>query len=241
MKTSTSLLQLSLAISLCVISLEAQIPANSLCSTGLTPKSPTPGGCTTSVLVNPINPVDGGPITDGNWELATPYPSASIGEEAPNPCTSALTYAPAPVSAPNSGWYNPDDGLSQWISPNGGDLPPGWYVYRTAFTVPPAYETYTNFDLELNGQMMADDRVGAIYIADLAGASTTCHPIGAYVNPDQYEAWKPFSVGASVLPATGGFLYFIIYNAGTTTPNPTGLRVEFTSATYYPYTPDGAN
>jgi hypothetical protein len=62
----------------------AQIPW--LCNTGLTLASPLPIRCTTSVPVTPVNPQSGGSSVDGNWQLATPYPSAAYTHQAPNPC-----------------------------------------------------------------------------------------------------------------------------------------------------------
>ncbi|MGO4881245.1 MAG: hypothetical protein ACLP59_10525 [Bryobacteraceae bacterium] len=114
------------------------IPANGLCNTGLTPASPLPDGCTTSTLVTPVNPDTGGPSTDGNWQLATPYPSAPNSRQAPDPC--ALTsFGPAWVDAPWPTWLNPYDSISQWITPQtiGPETAGGWYIYRTAVPIPP--------------------------------------------------------------------------------------------------------
>ena len=51
------------------------LPAVGLCNTGLTPASAFTG-CTTSVPVTPLNPETGGSSVDGNWQIASPYPSA---------------------------------------------------------------------------------------------------------------------------------------------------------------------
>jgi hypothetical protein len=42
---------------------------------GLTPASSLFTGYTISTPVTPVNPESGGASVDGNWELATPYPS----------------------------------------------------------------------------------------------------------------------------------------------------------------------
>src|ERR1700722_15102454 len=88
---------------------QTHIPAVGLCNTGLTPASPLPSGCTTSTPVTPVNPQSGGPSVDGNWQLATPYPSAPYDQEALDPCK-LTTFGPTWVDAPKSpGWYNPND------------------------------------------------------------------------------------------------------------------------------------
>ena len=73
---------------------QTKIPATGLCNTGLTPASPLPKSCTTSTPVIPVNPESGGPSLDGNWQLATPYPSAAYNQPAPNPCL-LPTFGPA--------------------------------------------------------------------------------------------------------------------------------------------------
>ena len=49
------------------------IAATSLCNTGPDTRESPPNGCSTSTLIYPINLINGGPIVDGNWELAVPY------------------------------------------------------------------------------------------------------------------------------------------------------------------------
>jgi hypothetical protein len=95
---------------------QTTIPATGLCNTGLTPASPLPTGCTASTLVTPVNPGSGGSSVDGNWQLATPYPSGSYIRQAPDPCL-LRKFGPAWVDAPWFNWFNPNDGLSQWITP----------------------------------------------------------------------------------------------------------------------------
>jgi hypothetical protein len=215
------------------------VPATTLCDTGLTPKSGTGTGCTTSTLVTPINPFDGGPIVDGNWDLAQPYPSASYTAAAPNPCSLATAYAAAPVNAPAGAYYNPDDHLSQWISPLGGNLtPPGWYIYRTAFQVAPASTGYLHYALITAGQYMADNETVAIYLEDPAGDSASCGPVASFnTGTGAFAAWNPFKITVPVIPATHAYMYFVVYNAYTVPldEDPTALRVEFTSPAFYPY------
>lgn len=88
-------LAFSIVVMLSATFADAQtVAATSLCNTGLTAKSVPPKGCTTSTLVTPINPLDGGPFVDGNWELAEPYPSVSFTQRAPDPCSFVSVYRP---------------------------------------------------------------------------------------------------------------------------------------------------
>ena len=114
MKRNSLLLPLWAALSFTALD-QTHIPATGICNTGLTPASPLPAGCTTSTLVTPVNPDTGGTSVDGNWQLATPYPSAGVASQAPNPCS--LTFGPAWVDAPFGNWIAPDAGVSQWITP----------------------------------------------------------------------------------------------------------------------------
>lgn len=148
---------------------QTHIPATGLCNTGLTPASPLPYGCTASTLVTPVNPQSGGPSVDGNWQLATPYPSASWNQGAPNPCS--LTFGPAWVDAPAQGWFNPGDGLSQWVTPQSdANTVGGWYIYRIAFPIPPTAPNSTKYELTVTGQLMADDEPSAIFLENPVGA-----------------------------------------------------------------------
>src|SRR5580658_9658776 len=117
-------------------SAQENIPATGLCNTGLTPASPLPAGCTTSSPVTPVNSDQGGIGVDGNWQLATPYPSAPYNQPAPNPCL-LPAFGDAWVDAPWPTWLDPDDGLSQWITPLAELAAGGWYIYRTALRIPP--------------------------------------------------------------------------------------------------------
>ncbi|MGA2740011.1 MAG: hypothetical protein ABSG65_21555 [Bryobacteraceae bacterium] len=114
---------------------QTTIPATGLCNTGLTPAAALPAGCTTSALVTPVNPESGGSSVDGNWQLASPYPSAPYNEQSPNPCT-LTNFGPAWIDDPWPAWYNPNDGLSQWMTPlaEGPVAAGGWYIYRTGLS-----------------------------------------------------------------------------------------------------------
>jgi hypothetical protein len=223
---------------------QTHIPATGLCNTGLTPASPLPTGCTTSTLVTPVNPASGGSSVDGNWQLATPYPSASWNQQAPDPC-SLTTFGPAWIDAPANGWFDPKDGLSQWITPlSDANTTGGWYIYRTAFPIPSIASGSTKYVLTVTGQLMADDELSAIILertlensaqhcSGLALPSLTSVPGEAGA---QY-AWNNFHFAATVLPNTSAYLYFILYNIpfpNGNTGNYTGLRVEFTSANLTP-------
>jgi len=220
---------------------QSPIPAVGLCNTGLTAASPLPVGCTGSTLVTPVNPQSGGSSVDGNWELATPYPSAAYDQVAPNPC--ALTFGPAWVDAPASGWFNPSDGLSQWITPesDGPNTVGGWYVYRTSFPVPSA-QPGSKYVLTVRGQEMADDENPGILLGRQVGNSLVCSGMAlpplvssADIGSSGAEyGWQQFHFAVLVEPSSTVYLYFVVYNIPFPqgrTGNYTGFRVEFTSAT----------
>jgi hypothetical protein len=212
------------------------VPATGLCNTGLTPKSPQPVGCLTSVPVTPVNPVDGGPSIDGNWELATPYPSVIYSAPAPNPCSFKTAYGPAFVNAPWYNWFNPDDQISQWIAPLGGgyDLA-GWYIYRTALPVAAAYPGYSHYVLEISGQVLADNEDVAIYLENPANIVSTCREV-ATVAGANFSGWTQFQISTPVVPNTRGYFYVVVFNAPPdNTGNPTGLRLEWGSPYFFPY------
>jgi len=132
------------------------------------------------------------------------------------------------VDAPGySGWLNPEDGLSQWISPlNDSYSPGGWYVYRTAFPIPAGSSPYV---LIVEGRVLADDYATAIFLENPAGHSLGCR-LAAIPASLTWTAWSPFVIETIVTPGTDAYLYFLVYNQGNGGPNPTGLRVEFTTA-----------
>jgi hypothetical protein len=223
---------------------QTTIPATGLCNTGLTPASPLPTGCSTSTLVTPVNPQSGGTSVDGNWQLATPYPSASWNEGGPSPCS--LTFGPAWVDAPEPGSFNPNDGLSQWISPlaDGPNTAGGWYIYRTAFPVPPIASGSTKYVLTVTGMLLADDEPIAIFLENPAGERQSCRLLmltPLIPVPSQSfgsaSAWNHFRFGGIVMPNSSAYLYFVAYNIQFPSGVPgnyTGFRVEFTSANFTP-------
>ena len=207
-----------------------QIPVTGVCNTGLTKASPVPEGCATSTLVTPANPIEGGDSVDGNWQLASPAPSAAYNEPAPNAC-SLTTFGHAFVDAPWPSWFNPDDGLSQYITPKaeGPVAAGGWYVYRTGVAIPASQSGETYYVLTIAGQVLVDNHLGAIVIEDPAGYAAGCKTV-ALPTDTNFSGWTTFNFSAPVLPHTLAVLYFITYNDEQSFGNPTGLRVEFTSA-----------
>ncbi|WP_180541028.1 hypothetical protein [Nevskia soli] len=219
------------------LSIAQDVPSTAFCNTGRTEKPVSLAGCLATELVSPINPVDGGAIVDGNWLLATPYPTATYTAPAPNPCSLVSRYTPVPINEPWNSWYNPDDGRSQWISPlGGGTTPPGWYVYASYFLVPPALDGYPSYELNMTGQLMADDQMAYIYVADFSAGEVSCGQIAA-LSSNGFTSWTPFSASAPVRPNSVGYVYFIVLNDYSTshTVNPTGLRVEYQSTSFRPY------
>ena len=215
----------------------AQFQATSICNTGLTRKSIPPVGCLSSTLVTPVNPLPGGPSVDGNWELAVPFPSAGYTDPAPNACSLRSLFVPAWVNAPWYTWYDPADGLSQWISPlGGGDASAGWYVYRTRFQVPPVRPGHGLYLLQIRGQLMSDDNPTSIYLAD-SKQVPACAEL-ANLTEAGFGNWTPFEAKLTIAPDSFASLYVVVYNQFLAAPahsNPTGLRIEFTSVKLTPF------
>jgi hypothetical protein len=209
---------------------QTQIPVTGICNTGLTKASPVPVGCTTSALVTPVNPIGGGDSVDGNWQLASPAPSAPSTAPAPDAC-SLTSFGHAFVDAPWPSWLNPDDGLSQYITPKaeGPVAAGGWYVYRTGVAIPAGQAGDTYQVLTIAGHVLVDNHLGAIVIEDPAGYAPGCKFV-AIPTGTNFSGWSQFSFSAPVIPHTLAVLYFITYNDEQSFGNPTGLRVEFTSA-----------
>lgn len=211
---------------------QTPIPATGLCNTGLTPASPLPLGCTTSVPVTPVNPDTGGPSVDGNWQLATPYPSAAYTAEAPDPCS--LSFGSAWVDAPEADWI-PNDSVSQFIMPENVTSVGGWFVYRTAIPIPNIQSNAAYYILKVAGRILVDDNAIAIFLQDGGPRPASCTAI-ALPPPvtSGWQAWNPIQFSTSVTPGTTAYLYFVDFNSGGDSPNPTALRLEFTSAYFIP-------
>ena len=226
------------AAALSITALYSQIPATDLCNTGLTPAGSPSTGCTTSSLVTPINPSSGGDSVDGNWQLATPYPSLSYTGESPDPCT--LTYGPAWVDAIDNEWFNPSDGKSQYISPfsDGPNTAGGWYIYRTALKIPPAAPNHAKYLLVIAGKILVDDYSPAIVFGDRTGCKVKSLPSMQNVPGQQsFTSWNPFAFREVVDPGQVTYIYAVVFNVQFNpgvSGNYTGLRLEFTSASFTP-------
>ena len=218
---------------LSVAAVAQTVPAIGLCNTGLTKASPLPKGCSTSTFVSPVNPQTGGTSVDGNWQLAAPYPSGEYNETPPNPCL--LEYGPAWVDEPWFSWFNPNDGLSQYIMPEA--ISPtdaaGWFIYRTAVPVPPASAGFTYYILTVAGQVSVDNELAGIVIENPAQYQPSCRTVALPTGTNSSE-WHTFGFSAAVVPYTYAYLYFVTYNVPGSGANPTGARVEFTSAYFTP-------
>jgi len=200
-----------------------------LCNTGQTAANAL--GCT-EVLVTQ-NPLGGGPNVDGNWDIAYPYPLPFEGFGGPCGLTQ---FEPAWVDTPFSGWL-PDNAssVSEWIAPYDGEnpQPPGWYVYRTAFEVPPVLPGGAAVTgVSVSGRLASDNSTYTIYLESPAG-SARCSLVAGQtfpVNPPgagsgDYRQWWPFSFTNpfDIAPGAAAYLYFVVRNVD----NATGLRVEF--------------
>jgi len=152
----------------------------------------------------------GTPQANGSPELHYLMVSGPSGPTALRVATSANGYPIGP-------WLG-DDSVSAWIGPVGdGALngPAGAYDYRVTFNL-------TGFNpatASLAGQFAVDDSVTDIL---LNGGSTGNSGVG-------FTTFIPFSI-SSGFTAGINTLDFLVVNGG----GPTGLRVEFTSATASP-------
>jgi len=249
-------LLLSAALSAATVPQQVAPASVALCNTGLA-KSATEPGCGSPVTV---------PGRDGNWRLATPYPSFPQSDVVPLPC--GLPFGPALVQPPSGGWYNPSDGISQWIMPNGGGTQSaavGWYIYATSFSLTAAGLPPNPSGVVISGQILSDNLFWAVWLEVIkSGAPAGCYPMTSSpttslfpITPgltDPYEevaqtllwnlqpsagfpnagiflSWTSFLLSNTAPIPSGAdtaILYFIVNNYGTT-PNPTGLRVEFSN------------
>ena len=230
-----------MALAMCAGSAVAQqagspVGATGLCNTGLTTQGPQPEGCLTSTPVSPVNPINGGPSVDGNWRLATPYPSSPYTSNPANPCTLVTDYGPAWVNEPWPTWLNPNDGLSQWIEPIGGGYDaPGWYVYRTTFPVPPVDIGYLSIFLGVNGQVLSDNNDVAIFVQSPAAYGGSCREVAA-VPRSEFTSWSQFHFATPVAPNSRSYLYVVIANQpGNNGGNPSGLRIEWNAPYFVSY------
>lgn len=164
---SNTMLHVFVAILLLATVAAAGIPG--LCNTGETAKTAT--GCT-GVLVTP-NPPGGGPNLDGNWGLASPYPSTFSSTQ--NPC-SLTSFESAWVDTPNAAWLaNSASAASEWITPYDGENPlaNGWYVYLTAFHVPAVLPSGSApAGITINGRLASDNPTYQIYMASPANGGS---------------------------------------------------------------------
>ena len=141
------------------------------------------------------------------------------------------------MDAPVSVWFNPNDGLSQWITPLVDNVTAGgWYVYRTPVPVPPATPGYKGYLLTVGGRLMNDDYAGGVFLGYERSCTWVALPSLTTTNNQAADnAWNTFGFVVPAAPGTEPYLYFLVYNieiAGNS--NDQGLRVEFTTAYFTP-------
>jgi len=133
-KGSKTILHVLAALLLSAAMAAAAIPG--LCNTGLA------AGCAALV------PPGSGSITDGNWFIANPSPTAPSTSPLQVPCYASclvLSFEPAWVNFPDPAWqvdppsFTPT--ASQWITPQVTDSVGGQYIYMTTFPVPAGMAT----------------------------------------------------------------------------------------------------
>jgi hypothetical protein len=151
-------------------------------------------------------------------------------------------YLLGPVPAPPPGGYTSPNSLvetglwpwlelpayaSQWIAPNTlappnfylNTDPSGYYVYTNRFTLPAGLNPAT---ASITGRWAADDGGAALY---LNGA-----PTGNTIPISGWNHWTPFVINSNFVTGVNTLL-FIVTNAAAYGHSPTGLRVEFLTAT----------
>jgi len=123
-----------------------------------------------------------------------------------------------------------DSDLSRWVAPDGGNnvddttVPDGYYKYRTTFDL-------TGFDYTtafISGRWSTDNEGWDIL---LNGISTGT--LNRILDPTSFQAWHGFSVSGGFISGVNT-LDFVVKNDIQATGNPSGLRVEITSATAAP-------
>jgi hypothetical protein len=166
--------------------------------------------------------------TLGLWDtgvdaLASPRPNGTVGDphyamtSAPAGATLTIQIKTSAGGYPVPPWIG-DDSSSAWIGPDSdlnADGPVGAYIYETDFTVSSAGQ------ITISGRWATDDE-GSDILVD--GVST------GQVNGG-YTAFTAFSFTESVSAGTNT-LDFAGYN--TIGDTPTGMRVEFESASFSP-------
>ena len=197
------------------------IPIPDLCGTGRNT------GCTG------LQPVVGS--ADAHWFLATPYPTSASGQ--PVPLLSTLTFGPAYVNSPVSGWLLPNGPTTLWITPQVTSSPGGNYVYQTTFTIPSGYDPAT---ASISGWWSSDNEGIAAWLN--SNTPLTGFPLPAAGPPGGFDAMTNFTITHGVAGATFqpglNKLTFQLRNRGQggidNNPTATGLRVEFTGSAVLP-------
>ena len=240
---SKTILHVLAALLLSAAMAAAAVPG--LCNTGLS-NGNYPFLCT--------GPIVAPGLTDANWTIAVPSPTASSTSGLVNPCgvapiyftsNPALTYVPAWVDTPDPSWL-PNNLDSAWITPQVEDNLGGQYVYAITFPVPAGFGHVT-----IAGELLSDNEVWAIYLS--SGSPTTiydeCIPLaglpynGSYMNSatNFTPPWTTFNFMKYPVTAGGtATLYIVGRNRGAggidSNPTSTGLRVVFdpTISTFLP-------
>ncbi len=118
-----------------------------------------------------------------------------------------------------------------------GNQPQGWYVYATSFPIPAVLpDGRVPKGLIVNGQLASDNSIYGIYLESPA-FSDRCELVSKQQFPvGVFSAWTPFGFENSIELAPGreAFLFIVVQNAPPNGyPNPTGLRVEFSSSSIF--------
>jgi len=158
----------------------------------------------------------GDEVLDSHWTLTSSPDTTYNGPE---------TYTVKSNEFPIPPWLaNTSD--SMWICPrqDATQVDPGTYVYQLEFDL----TSYDPDSAEINGQYASDDSLSNVKIN---GVSTG-------INGVMFDTWHSFSI-SSGFAAGINTLEFLVGN-GSSSPNPSGLRVEQT-LTVNPLPPKASN
>lgn len=168
----------------------------------------------TITLFNTGVDASGTPLVDGT--IGDPHYTL---QSVPSGGTTQIRVRTSSGGFPIGPWVG-DDSLSAWIGPNGSnDLngPYGDYIYRTTFDLPGPGT------VAITGQWSADNSGLNILVNNAVTGNTA----------SEFTSWYSFTISDATGVQGANTLDFVVHNDSPTS-NPTGLRVEISSAQFTP-------
>ncbi|MEI9962916.1 MAG: immunoglobulin domain-containing protein [Limisphaerales bacterium] len=153
------------------------------------------------------------------------------------PVPSGIPVGPGHYNVPSAvvvtnPWYLPPFSDSRWIAPatSPEGLTDGIYTYTNQFVLPAGVDAQT---ASISGRWAADNDA-TMYLNGLAPANQVSSIVSTnsfFIMANGFDHWTYFTVasGFQAYPAVNT-LYFLVTNQPGSTPNYTGLRVEYTGA-----------